>query len=66
MTIIKAYNLATKFIFKIIIMALIIISFILLCIINGVIKLIKVVSFEHTIENIKSKISTAEKVEENK
>lgn len=45
---------------------ILLILLILLCIINGVIKLIKVVSFEHTIENIKSKISTAEKVEENK
>ena len=41
MTIIKAYNLATKFIFKIIIMALIIISFILLCIINNKKEIIK-------------------------
>lgn len=44
MTIIKAYNLATKFIFKIIIMALIIISFILLCIINNKKEIIKYLS----------------------
>ncbi len=39
---------------------------IVLCLINGIIKLLKVVSFDHTIENIKLKISTTEKKEEKK
>lgn len=43
---------------------ILLIILILLCIINGIVKLLKVVSFEHTIENIKSKISISQKVEE--
>lgn len=34
---------------------------IVLCLINGISKLIKVVSFDNTIEAIKSKISTLQK-----
>lgn len=39
---------------------------ILLCLINAILKLVKVVSFEGTIEAIKSKVSITQKVEENK
>lgn len=39
---------------------------IVLCLVNGISKLMKVVSFESTIEAVKSKISILQKVEENK
>lgn len=39
---------------------------ILLCLINAISKLVKVVSFNGTIETIKSKISIMQKLEENK
>lgn len=39
---------------------------IVLCIINGISKLVKVVSFDNAIEQIKSKISISQKTEENK
>lgn len=43
-----------------------IIILIILCLINGISKLLKVVSFDDTIETIKSKISVSQKVEEKK
>ena len=43
-----------------------IIILIILCLINGISKLLKVVSFDDTIETIKSKISISQKVEEKK
>ncbi len=39
---------------------------VVLCLINGISKLLKVVSFDDTIETIKSKISISEKSEEKK
>ena len=39
---------------------------IILCLINGISKLVKVVSFNDTIEAVKSKISILEKTEEKK
>lgn len=45
---------------------ILLIILIILCLINAIIKLSKVVSFNHTLENIKSKISISQKVEEKK
>lgn len=45
---------------------ILLIILIICCLINAITKLLKVVSFDHTIENIKSKISVTQKVEENK
>ena len=39
---------------------------IVICLINGISKLLKVVSFDATVEAIKSKISIIQKIEENK
>lgn len=39
---------------------------IVICLVNGVSKLIKVVSFDDTIEALKSKITFLEKIEEKK
>ena len=39
---------------------------IVICLVNGVSKLIKVVSFDDTIEALKSKITFIEKIEEKK
>ena len=39
---------------------------IVLCLINGISKLLKVVSFDDTVEAIKSKISISQKTEEKK
>ena len=39
---------------------------IVLCLINGVAKLLKVVSFDDTVEAIKTKISISQKTEEKK
>jgi len=43
---------------------ILLIILIILCLINGIIKLVKVVSFDTTIENIKSKVSTIDKSKE--
>ena len=39
---------------------------IILCLINGITKLLKVVSFKNTIDNIKSKISVSQDEKEDK
>jgi len=43
-----------------------IIIVVILCLINGISKLTKVISFENTLEAIKSKIIIIEKIKENK
>ena len=37
---------------------------IVLCLINAIHKLLKVVSFDHTIENLKEKVSVSQKIQE--
>ena len=43
-----------------------IIIVVILCLINGISKLTKVISFESTLESIKSRITITEKIKENK
>lgn len=45
---------------------ILLIILIVVCLINAIIKLTKVVSFKYTIDNIKSKISITQKEEEKK
>ena len=45
---------------------ILLIILIILCLINAIMKLVRVVSFNTTLENIKSRISITQKVDKNK